>query len=77
MLLHVVTTVLVAIVSEKGIWQRKLWQKSPIDNQPIKKKRKKEKNLENLLIIGQIIKQTNKNKQKQTNKNKQTKQTVL
>ena len=68
MLLHVVTTVLVAIV--KKVFGKENFDKShQLTTNQLKKKEKKKKNLENLLIIGQII--------KQTNKNKQTKQTVL
>ena len=65
MLLHVVTTVLVAIV--KKVFGKENFDKShQLTTNQLKKKEKKKKNLENLLIIGQIIKQTNK--QKQTNK---------
>ena len=61
MLLHVVATVLVAIVSEKVFGNENFDKSHQLTTNHFKKK-KKEKNLENLLIISQIIKQTNKNK---------------
>ena len=58
-----VATVLVIMVTEKYIWQLKLWQKWPIGNQQIwKKKNLEKKNVKNLSILGQVTIQTNANK---------------